>query len=119
MGNPPVLLADDLPFMPDLIKDGYHIYDLNNLLEDSSYYPGHFPRYPGVSLNDLKVGDRVSCRLFFTRGGEVEGGYLVLEVELIEVVSIMAMVLTDLPVEFPISTGESMELFAGEILFRS
>jgi len=53
-----------------------------------NFYPNEFPDYPGVSLKDLKIGDKITVRVFF-RVGESDdirsdGGYVDLEVKHVE-----------------------------------
>lgn len=75
------------PFFEDVINDGYHIFNLKNA-KIPDYYPNEFPNYPGVSLNDLKIGDKITIRVFFRVGFgkdiRADGGYIDLEVEHIE-----------------------------------
>ncbi len=110
------------PFFEDVINDGYHIFSLKNA-KIPDYYPNEFPDYPGVSLNDLKVGDKITIRVFFRVGSgkniRADGGYIDLEVEHIENDHIFAVVLTQLPKEFSLATGDSIELYEEEILQKA
>lgn len=110
------------PFFKDITEEGYHIFSLKNA-KIPNYYPNEFPDYSGVKLKKLKVGDKITVRVFFRVGtGEdirADGGYLDLEVELVEDKNILAVILTELPGEFPLKTGESIELFEEEILYRT
>ena len=112
----------DPPFFNDIINEGYHIFSLKNARKPG-YYPNEFPDYPGVSIKDLKVDDLITVRAFFRVGsGEdirADGGYLDLEVELIEDGSVIAVILTNLPKEFPLETGGSLEIFEEEILYKT
>ena len=49
----------------------------------------------------------------------VDGGYLDLEVELVEDESVLAVILTELPNDFPLETGETIEVFEEEILYKT
>lgn len=48
----------------------------------------------------------------------VDGGYIDLEIELVEGNSIMGVVVTELPEEFALGHGESIEVYADEILYK-
>ena len=48
-----------------------------------------------------------------------DGGYLDLEVELVEENSVLALILTELPDDFPLQTGETIEVFEEEILYKT
>jgi len=113
---------DQSPFFKDIIEEGYHIFSLKNA-KKPDFYPNEFPDYPGVSLNELKVGDKITVRVFFRVGTgddiRADGGYIDLEVEHVEDDSISAVVLTDLPKEFALDTGGSIEVFEEEILYRN
>ena len=110
------------PFFQEIIENGYHVFSLENA-KTPGYYPNEFPDYPGVLLKNLKVGDTITVRVFFCIGsGEdirVDGGYLDLEVEHIEDDKVVAVILTQLPEEFPLVTGGSIEVFEEEILSRT
>ncbi|MDR3490916.1 MAG: hypothetical protein P4M12_02595 [Gammaproteobacteria bacterium] len=110
------------PFFEDVLQDGYHIFSLENAKLES-YYPNKFPDYPGVLLKDLKIGDVVTIRVFFKIGTgknlRIDGGYVDLEIELIEKKSAFAVVKTQLPEGFPLEKGESIELFENEILYKT
>ena len=100
----------------------YHIFSLKNA-RIPGYYPNKFPDYPGVSLKNLKIGDGITIRVFFRIGAgdnvRADGGYLDLEVEHIENDHIFAVILTELPEEFSLGTGDSIELYEEEILHKS
>ena len=69
------------------------------------------------------VGDTITVRVFFRIDTEedisADGGYMDLEVEHIEEDKILAVILTELPEEFPLETGDSIEVFEEEILYRN
>ncbi len=48
-----------------------------------------------------------------------DGGYLDLEVEVVEDKSVLAVILTELPEDFPLETGETIEVFEEEILYKT
>jgi len=48
----------------------------------------------------------------------VDGGFIDLEVELVEDDSVTAVILTELPEDFSLGTGDSIELYADEILYK-
>ncbi len=113
--------SNEPPFFSDIKEDGYHVYSLKNA-KKPNYYPPELPDYPGVSLKDLKEDDIVTIRVFFGIGKgknmRVDGGHIDLRVELVEKDSIFAVITTQLPKEFALKTGESIELFEGEILYK-
>ncbi len=109
------------PFFSDIKEDGYHIYSLKNA-KKRNFYPSELPDYPGVPLKDLKEDDVITIRVFFGIGKgknmRVDGGHIDLRVELVEKDSISAVITTQLPEEFALSTGESIELFEDEVLHK-
>lgn len=113
---------DIYPFSKDIFEDGYHIFSRENA-KIPDYYPGKFPNYPGVDFNHLQIGDVITIRAFFRIGGEnnirADGGYLDLEVEHIEGDTVYGIILTKLPKGFPLETGESLEVFKDEILYKA
>lgn len=110
------------PFFSEIKKDGYHVYSLNNT-KKPNYYPSELPDYPGVALKDLKEDDVITIRVFFGIGKgknlRVDGGYIDLRVEFVDEDNVMGAIITELPGEFPLSTGESIEVFPEEILYKA
>lgn len=110
------------PFFSDIRADGYHIYSLKNA-KKPNFYPPEFPDYPGLNLSDLKEDDIITIRVFFGIGSgkkmRVDGGYVDLEIEVVEKDSALGSIITELPKEFALSTGESIQVFAEEILYKS
>jgi hypothetical protein len=110
------------PFYDDIITEGYHIYSLKNA-KIPNYYPIEFLDDQGISIKDLKVGDTITVRVFFkVDDGEditADGGYMDLEVEEILPDKVTAVILTELPEEFPLDVGASIEVFEEEILYRN
>ena len=113
---------DQSPFFKDIVEEGYHIFSLKNA-KKPDFYPNEFPDYPGVNIKDLKVGDKITVRVFFRVGtGEefrVDGGYIDLEVEDIFFDGVNAVILTELPKEFSLGTGDSIDVFEEEILYKN
>jgi len=115
--------SDRFPFFKEILGNGYHVFSMENAkLPD--YYPNKFPDYPGVDLQHLHVVDVITIRVFFRIGtGEhvrADGGYLDLdlEVELIEGETVFGVIQTQLPKEFPLQAGSSLEIYAVEILYK-
>lgn len=110
------------PFFSDIKEDGYHVYSLKNA-KKPNFYPPELPDYPGVSLKDLKEDDIITIRVFFRIGSikemRVDGGHIDLCVELVEEDHVMGAIITQLPEEFALSTGESLEIFEEEILYKA
>lgn len=110
------------PFFKDIRKDGYHIYSLTNA-KRPNFYPSELPEYPGVALKDLKEDDIITIRTFFGIGRgknmRVDGGHIDLRVEFVDKDSVTAAVITELPQEFALSNGDSIEVFLEEILYKA
>jgi hypothetical protein len=49
----------------------------------------------------------------------IDGGHIDLQVELVEKDSVSAVITTQLPEEFALSTGDSIEVFEEEILYKT
>lgn len=113
---------DNDPFFKEIIEEGYHIFNLENAI-NQNYYPNDFPDYPGVNLSDLKISDVVTVRVFFKVGSgknvRADGGYLDLEIEHIEDDSVFGVIMTELPKGFALQKGTSLELFKDEILYKA
>jgi hypothetical protein len=109
------------PFFSEIKEDGYHIYNLKNAKEPN-YYPSELPQYPGVALKDLKEDEVITIRAFFGIGKgknmRVESGYVDVQVEFIDQNSVIGAILTELPDHFALKTGESIEVFEQEILYK-
>ena len=114
--------SNEPPLFLDIKEDGYHIYSLKNA-KKLNYYPPEFPEYPGVSLEDLKEDDVITIRVFFGIGSgkkmRVDGGHVDLKIEVVEKDSAMGSIITELPKEFALSKGESIQIFEEEILYKS
>jgi hypothetical protein len=114
--------SNEPPFFSDIKEEGYHIYSLKNAKKPNFYAP-ELPNYAGVSLKDLKEDDIITIRVFFGIGkGEnmrVDGGHIDLQIELVEKDSVSAVITTQLPEEFALSTGDSIEVFEEEILCKT
>ena len=109
------------PFFSEIKEDGYHIYNLKNAKEPN-YYPSELPQYPGVALKDLKEDEVITIRVFFGIGKgkkmRVDGGYVDLRVEFVDEDRVVGAIITELPEELALSTGESIEVFEEEILYK-
>lgn len=116
------ITKNEPPFFSDIKEDRYHIYSLNNA-KKPHYYPPELPDYPCVALKDLKEDDIITIRVFFGIGKgknmRVDDGYIDLRVELVEEDHLMGAIITELPPEFALSTGESIEVFPEEILYKT
>jgi len=110
------------PFFDDIVEDGYHIFSLKNA-KIPNYYPNEFPAYPSVPIKDMKIGDKITVRVFFRvgEGDEIraDGGYIDLEVEHLVDDSVSAVIVTQLPKEFSLGTGDSIDVYQEEILYRT
>jgi hypothetical protein len=114
--------TNDPPFLSDIEKDGYHIYSLLNA-KTPGYYPSELPHYPGVNRDELRVDDVVTIRVFFGVGTgkhmHIDGGLLCLKIEYVDKYEILGAVLTQLPKEFSIQTGATIEIYQEEILYKT
>lgn len=110
------------PFFSDIKEDGYHVYSLKNA-KKPNFYPPELPGYQGVALKDLKEDDIITIRVFFGIGKgkdmRVDGGYIDLRLELVDEDYVVGAIITELPTEFALSTGESIEVFPEEILYKA
>lgn len=113
--------SNEPPFFSDIREDGYHVYSLESAAK-TGFYPPELPNYPGVALKDIQEDDIITIRVFFGIGKgnnmRVDGGYISLQVELVEEDKLMGVITTELPVGFALCTGESLEIFADEILYK-
>ena len=111
----------DSPFYEDIITEGYHIFSLKNA-KIPNYYPDEFLDNRDISIKDLRVGDTITVRVFFrVDDGEdinADGGYMDLEVEEILHDKVTAVILTELPEEYPLEKDDSIDVFEEEILYR-
>ncbi len=114
--------SNDPPFFSDIKEDGYHVYSLKNA-KKSNYYPKELPDYTGAPLKDLKEDDIITIRVFFGIGKgkkmRVDGGHIALRVEFVDKDRLMGAIITELPGDFALSTGESIEIFPEEILYKA
>jgi len=113
---------DRFPFFKEILENGYHVFSMENA-KVPDYYPNKFPDYPGVDLQHLHIGDLVTIRVFFRIGADehvrADGGYLDLEVEHIEGETVFGVIQTQLPQEFPLQAGDSLEIYPDEILYKA
>ena len=113
---------DRFPFFKEILENGYHVFSMENA-KVPDYYPNKFPDYPGVDLQNLHIGDVVTIRVFFRVGAgqnvRADGGYLDLEVEHIEDETVFGVIQTQLPKEFPLQAGDSLEIYPDEILYKA
>lgn len=115
-------IEEELPFLSDIRRDGYHIYSLENA-QTPNFYPDELPAYPGVSINDLKEGDIITIRIYFGVGSgkdmQVDSGYVDLRVEYVEVGKVLTVIVSELPEEYALSLGDPLEVFEEEILCKN
>lgn len=113
---------DSFPFFKEILENGYHVFSMENA-KVPDYYPNKFPDYPGVDLQHLHIGDVVTIRVFFRIGSgknvRADGGSLDLEVEHIEGETVFGVILTQLPKEFSLEAGDSLEIYPDEILYKA
>jgi hypothetical protein len=108
-------------FNKDLKREGFHIFSKKNA-KIKGYYPEEFPKENNKELDikDLVEGDLVTIRVFFVISKfpvfQADGGYIDLEIELIEDGIIYGNILTELPAKFPLAKNSTLELRIDEIL---
>lgn len=112
---------EEPPFFSEIRQAGYHVYSLENA-QTPNYYPDKLPDYPGASLKDLQEGDIITIRVFFGVGTgedmEVDRGYVDLRVECVDINTVWAEIVSELPEEYVLSLGDSIEVFEEEILCK-
>jgi hypothetical protein len=110
-----------LDFYEDILEDGYHIFSLTKA-QLPGFYLNQFPDYSGAKINQLRVGDDITIRAFFpiSKGDpiQLDGGYIDLEIEHIESDHVLAVIRTQLPAEFALETGDTLEIREDEILYK-
>ena len=104
----------------DLEEEGFHIFSKKKS-KIRGFYPKEFPKYDvDIDLSSLKKGDIVTIRVFFLVSRDpvfqADGGYIDLEIEFIDGETIWGNILTELPPQFPLAKGTSIELSIDEIL---
>ena len=104
----------------DLEEEGFHIFSKRKS-KIIGFYPKEFPTYDEeINLSNLKKGDIVTIRVFFLVSKDpvfrADGGYIDLEIEFIDGETIWGNILTELPPQFPLAKGTSIELSIDEIL---
>lgn len=104
----------------DIEDKGYLIFSIKkaNL---PNYYPGVFSNYQDVNIHELNIYDLITIKVFVAVGDgndlpQIIDRYIDLTIESIEGDKVTADILTDLPEDFPLSTGDSIELLEEEIL---
>ena len=105
----------------DIIGKGYVVFNLKDS-DKPSYCPGVFNKYPGVNIHELKIYDLITIKVFVADGDgddlpRITDGHIDLTIESIEGDKVIADILTVLPEDFPLSTGDFIELLEEEILF--
>ena len=109
-----------LEYHTDLEEEGFHIFSKKKS-KIRGFYPKEFPKYDDeIDINSLKEGDIVTIRAFFLVSRDLifraDGGYIDLEIEFIDGETIWGNILTELPPQFPLAKGTSIELSIDEIL---
>jgi len=104
----------------DLKEDGFHIFSKKKS-KIIGFYPKEFPKYDEeIDISSLKKGDIVTIRAFFLVSKvpvfQADGGYIDLEIEFIDGETIWGNILTELPPQFPLAKGTSIELSIDEIM---
>jgi len=109
-------------FYDDIKADGDHVFSRTSA-KIKGFYPNQFPDYPGAKLTDLSVGDQITVRVFFPVGSgkppRVDGGYVDLEIEHVDTDHVFGVIQTQLPKEFALSAGDSLEIREDEILYKN
>jgi len=105
----------------DLKEEGFHIFSKKKS-KTKGFYPKEFPKYDEeINISSLKEKDIVTIRVFFLVSRDpvfrADGGYIDLEIEFIDGETIWGNILTELPPQFPLAKGTSIELSIDEILY--
>lgn len=72
-----------------------------------------------VTILDLRQIAVSSNRIGAGKNVHADGGYWDLEVEHIEGETVFGVIQTQLPKEFPLQAGDSLEIYADEILYKA
>ena len=103
----------------DIKEKGYVVFNIRCNLQN--YYPSVFNKYPGVNITDLKIYDLITIKIFMLDDKDGDARiieeFIDLTIESIEGDKIIADILKDLPEDFPLSTGDWMEILEEEIVY--
>ena len=112
---------DHRAFFNDLAEEGFHFFSRRNA-KCADFYPNAFPSYPEFAISDIKDGDIIVIRAFFSTSKAVmpsiESGHIDLEVEYVyrDTEIVLGNILTELPAAFALSRGTSIEVNLDEVL---
>lgn len=105
-------------FTDEIDTEGFAIFSRKKAKGD--YYLTDFPEYKKIRLKDIREGDVYTIRAFFpkpgTEGLQIESGVMIVKVEFVDKEIVWACILTQLPEEFPLQKGTTIELSADELL---
>ncbi len=106
-------------FKLEMKEKGFAIFSIRKN-KKTGYYPNKFPDFEEIDINKLSDGDRITFRAFFQIGENkscrIDSGLIDAEIELIEEDTIWADIQTELPVQFPLQKGTTLELTIDEII---
>ena len=114
--------ADDHEvFLNDIREEGFHIFSRQHA-KSPGFYPNAFPSYPEISISDIKDGDTITIRAFFPLSKaampQIDSGHIDLEVECVDrdAKMLFGNILTELPDNFALAKGTTIELNLDEVL---
>jgi hypothetical protein len=110
------------PNIFDDIKEKSYVVFSNKKKDLPNYYTTILNDYPGVSIKNLQTHDLFTIKVYVTHGvslslPNIVDGYIDLTVESITDVGVVGKIITELPEDFPLKTGSSMEVLEEEILY--
>lgn len=105
----------------DIKERGYVVFS-NKKKDLPNYYTTIFNNYPGVSIKNLNIHDLFTVKVYVAHGVKysllnIIDGYIDLTVESITEDGVVGKIITELPEDFPLKTGSSMEVLEEEILY--
>ncbi len=106
-------------FTKKIEDDGYAIFSKNKN-KKSNYYPNKFPKMEEIELIQIHESDVIEIRAFFKieieNNYKIESGLITAKIETIVNDEIYANILTELPSNFSLQRGITIELRIDEII---
>ena len=105
----------------DIKEEGYVVFS-NKKKDLPNYYTTILNDYPGVSSKNLQTHNLFTIKVYVAHGVSLSlpriiDDYIDLTVESITDVGVIGKIVTELPEDFPLKTGSSMEVLEEEILY--
>ena len=109
-------------FDSDLNNHSFHIYNKDKA-KIKGFYPSKIPDdFHNLTISDINIDDIVTIRAYFLILKKpiykIDSGKIDLQVECIDNNTIFGNILTELPSNFPLAKGTTIELDINEILYK-